>query len=63
MQTLAENVQAREEKGRMSFQDLKDEIRDSVLEIWRIIDDLADEIKRRESQYAERIEQLQLLSS
>ena len=63
MQTLAENVQAREEKARMSFQDLKDEIRDSVLEIWRIIDDLADEIKRRESQYAERIEQLQLLSS
>ena len=63
MQTLAENVQAREEKARMSFQDLKDEIRDSVLEIWRTIDDLADEIKRRESQYAERIEQLQLLSS
>jgi hypothetical protein len=29
MQTLAENVQAREEKGRMSFQDLKEEIRDS----------------------------------
>jgi hypothetical protein len=52
IQFLAENVKARKEKGLLSLQDLKEEIRDSIIETWRIIDDLADEIKRRERQYA-----------
>jgi hypothetical protein len=60
-QTLAENVQRREEKGQISFQDLKEEIRDSILEVWRIIDDLAGEIERRETHYGERIKQLEQL--
>jgi hypothetical protein len=63
IQFLAENVKVRTEKNLMSFHDLKEEIRDCIIEIWRIIDDLADEICRRESQYAERIEELKRLSS
>jgi hypothetical protein len=57
IRTLAENVEAREEKGRMSFQDLKEEIRNSVLEIWRIIDDIKGEIARRENRLANLFEQ------
>jgi hypothetical protein len=57
IKTLAENREAREEKGRMSFQDLNEETRDSVIEIWRIIDDLKGEIGRRESQLADLFKQ------
>jgi hypothetical protein len=57
IRTLAENVKDREERGRKSFQDLKEEIRSSVLEIWRIIDDLKGEMERRETRLANLFEQ------
>jgi hypothetical protein len=50
IERLAKNVEDREKNDRpgKSVQDLKEEIRDAILEILRIIDDLADEIKKRE---------------
>jgi hypothetical protein len=60
IRTLAENVEDREEKGRMSFQDLREEIRSSVWEIWRIIDDLNGEIERRENRLANLVQQWDL---
>jgi hypothetical protein len=59
MRTLAKNVEDREKNhgpGK-SVQDLNAEIRDSILEILRIIDGLAGELERRERRYANLLEQ------
>ncbi|WJR76013.1 hypothetical protein [Bradyrhizobium sp. NP1] len=50
IRTLAENVEAREKEGKLSFQDLSDEVRVALEETRRIISDLASEIQRREIQ-------------
>jgi hypothetical protein len=63
MEFLAKNVKDRTDKGLLSLQDLKEEIRESIIEIWRIIDDIAGEISRRESQFAERMEEFKRLSA
>jgi hypothetical protein len=60
---LAENAEARRKEGHMSFQDLRDEIRGSIDEIWRIVDDLDHEISRREVQLANLREQLDQFSA
>jgi hypothetical protein len=57
IETLAKNVEDREKNDRKNFQDLKEEIRDAILEILRIIDDLAGEIERREIRLASLFEQ------
>ncbi|WP_156918421.1 hypothetical protein [Bradyrhizobium sp. Cp5.3] len=57
IRTLAENVDSRERAGKMSFQDLSDEIRECIIEILRIIDDLNEEIERREILYATLVKQ------